>query len=274
MSFLSDDDVLLPGFYAHALDTLARHATARFFCGQAVNYNARDGTHGLHPGKDWTSRVYRAGEAADLMVRRLFTWTASVFDTALCRELGDFPDDIFVDLVFLGRAAARHPFVVSLRPCAVFRTWDEGFSTCEAPQDAQRRFAASLRDLREDPEVSREAYEAMRRHLEGQPAALLGRRLRRAFEGGAWEEFDAAARALEALDPGGRERRVLRAVGRRRASWPRLVGALQRLLRWRRARRKRARHVEGRMAFEDLVARYAPVLLPEGGAVAPQAARR
>ena len=261
MSFLSDDDLLFPGFYAHALATLERHPDARFFCGQTVTYDGRDGSHGVRPTKGWTSRRYAPGEATALMVERLFTWTSSVFSIDVCHALGDFAPDSFEDVVFLARAAARYPFVTSLQPCSLFFGWEEGFSQAVDAAEAARRYAATARVLAEDPAVDRGALAHIETYLDGRASALLAGRLRRAFLAARWTEFDDAAAALEGLGPVKSSRRRMIALGRRRERHPGLVRAARAALGWHRAWRKRAKGGGTALGLDEVVARYAPVLL-------------
>ena len=266
MSFVSDDDALLPGFYAHALGMLERHPQARFFCGQTVTWNAYDGTHGLHPSKEWGSRSYAPAEATELMVRRPFTWTSCVFSTEVVRQLGRFSESDFEDIVFLARASARHPFVTSLRPCAVFTGWAQGFSHAVSPEETVARYEKTAEAICADEAVPPGLHSAIRAHLEKQPRSLLSRRMRRAFLDSTWPAFDAAADALEALGPQkASQRRMIRlGRGRQRHRWR--VATARRLIRWHRAWRKRAKGAGGTGTFEEVAERYAGDLLGAGAA--------
>ncbi len=254
VSLLSDDDALLPGFYAHALARLAAHPQARFFAGHVVRWRAEDGRHGLHPSSGWEERLYAAGEATALMASRLLTWTGCVFATEIFDVLGPMRPDTFADALFQIRAAAAYPFVVSLRSGAVFTNWGEGALRTMDGAELAARAAATFEALCADPAVSREARAAMRPYWEGLPASTLIRRLKASVRESDDEAFVRAAADLHTLGGLGLGGRWLLFAGRRRRTFP----FLARLLRHHLLRRRARRHGAGAsLSFEEVLTQYA-----------------
>lgn len=265
VSLLSDDDALLPGYFAHALACLEEHPEARFFGGQVVTWNEQDGTHAVRPTKEWTSRLYQAGEATALMARRLLTWTGCLFDRALFDEQGPFTEGSFGDAVFQVRAAARHPFVVSLKPCALFTNWGEGSVHAMSGAELVARAEATLAELAADDHVRPADLAAMRGYWEDLPRATLTRRLKAALRDERWKAFDTAAAELEQLGGPKLGQRLLIWAGRRRKDFRFFMRAGQRHVQKRRGKRKRAAASGAKLTFEEVAARYAPVLLESNG---------
>jgi len=256
VSILADDDVLLPGFYAHAIERLERHAEARFFCGQTVVYYADDGTHRLNPNKGWNEGLVEAGAATGLMARQLFTWTGCLFSREVCDAAGPLIDGSYIDLVFMVRAAARFPFVVSLAPCAVFRSWSEGSFRAMEAEEVTCAYRVSLEALLSDPALGAFDREAIRAWLEALPQRVLGHRASQAFGASDWERFDRASAALATTRKVKLGRRLQIYAGRRRNRHPHLL----QLVRWLLQRRSGVPAGAEVTPFEELVARYAAVL--------------
>ena len=111
-SILSDDDYLLPDFYARAVAALERQRDAAFWAGITLNVDAR--------GKVWDARVagwpreglYSPPEGAFLMTSgRAPVWTGVLFRTDVLTDWG-YPDHEAggpFDLDFLLRLAASRP---------------------------------------------------------------------------------------------------------------------------------------------------------------------
>jgi len=264
VSLLSDDDALLPGFYAHAMERLRAHRQARFFGGQVVGWNAQDGRHGLHPDGGWSSRLYEAGEAGALMARRLLIWTGCVFATDLFAESGSLSEDTFGDLDFQVCAAAAHPFVASMKPCAVFTIWPGGALQGMSGAELRARAAATREAIATQAHLSPADGEAIRSYLDRLPVATLTRRLKAALREGRLEAFDRTAADLQGLGRLRLGQRCLIWAGRRRGLLGFVRRAYGRHLVHRRARRRQ--HTEGpeTLTFEEAMVHYAPLLAGPG----------
>lgn len=133
-SLLSDDDYLLPGFYARALAALEAAPNAMFWVGCTLGCG--------EDGKIWDARVmrwprdglYSPPEGVIQMCHGLApTWTGIVFRTEVLRQSG-FIDPRTAgpsDLDFLLRLASRHDFLLERVPVAVFTFNPSSFSATE-----------------------------------------------------------------------------------------------------------------------------------------------
>lgn len=119
-SILSDDDVLLPGFYERAAHTLAANPNAGFYASQCYTFSELTGRARLRPRRLWSPGPHAAGTHAPAMLREHFTWTSCVFSRAMAQQLGPLDGVLMIDILYLLRACAAFPFVVDLSPGAVF----------------------------------------------------------------------------------------------------------------------------------------------------------
>ena len=120
-SFLSDDDLILPGLYEEAIEALEREPSAMFFAAATI-YLDFDGNFTGQTLHGWQSGVHYppAGLYSILRAGNPF-WTSVVFRHEAASQVGLLPDAGLVsDRDFLIRIAARFPFVVSKTPGAVF----------------------------------------------------------------------------------------------------------------------------------------------------------
>ncbi len=120
-SFLSDDDFVLPEFYETALAGFESHPDAMFSSTDVI----RVGKHGniLNTALEtWTPGFYHPPDGLmAIMERGHSEWTGILFRKAVVEVVGLLDRELFIiDIDFILRSAARCPFVVSKRPCAVF----------------------------------------------------------------------------------------------------------------------------------------------------------
>jgi len=261
-SFVSDDDLLLPGFYEHALRVLRRYPDAGFFCGRVIIHDPEDGSHACSPGGGWRDGPYRAGEAVVPMVKHMFTWTSVLFSTAVARRVGPMMHFNMSDLLFMARAAALSPFVVSMRPCAIFTSWRHGTFHSMSIDEIAASFATVSEELSRLPMISKQDATELAGYLSDKPRALAGRRLKRALAMGDWATFDELSSHLEGqrLSIG---RRMHLKLGRMRERHPRLVECVRRLIARRQAWDRRRRSAGGAATAEQLLVQYAPGLTSE-----------
>ncbi|MBV8222330.1 MAG: glycosyltransferase family 2 protein [Candidatus Eremiobacteraeota bacterium] len=124
-SFLSDDDYVLPGFFARAVSALDENPGAGFFAGSTLEHDVEGGVR-FAPLLSWPREGrYEPSESVLRMLGNKHpTWTGVVFRTQALRAAGGFDRaaaavlDVDVEL----RVAARAPIVVSFAPCAVYTT--------------------------------------------------------------------------------------------------------------------------------------------------------
>jgi hypothetical protein len=149
-SILSDDDLLLPGFHARAARALTEHPGAGLYCSQTVKFTLADGTQRLRPRQGWQPGPHPAGEHTPRMLSEHFVWTACVFTRALRDELGPVDPAPMGDGLYLASAVAARPFVVDMRPGAIFCT---GLTNTSS--------GLSLEQLRANVDASRRVTGAM-----------------------------------------------------------------------------------------------------------------
>lgn len=123
-SFLSDDDFLLPWFYAEAMQNLERFADAAIFAGSSIVMNEKGKI--THVGlTSWEKEGYYAAlDSFKKVLQGDFPpWTSLVFRKEIQGGEGDVLDQetgIAFDVDFLLRKLARFPLVISKKPCAIF----------------------------------------------------------------------------------------------------------------------------------------------------------
>jgi glycosyltransferase involved in cell wall biosynthesis len=171
VSFLSDDDRLLPGFFAAAMRELVRHPEAGLFAGSTLELDASESVR-YAPLALWPREgLYEPAEALLRMLgNRHPTWTGIVFRSdALTRSGGlDRAASMALDLDAELRVAARYPIVVSFAPCAIYAPHGGSFSAGETPAviPAYERIIANIEAVETLPAaVRRRAVERLRRQL-------------------------------------------------------------------------------------------------------------
>lgn len=217
-SFLSDDDFLLPDFYRLAVEAFERHPGARFFCAQTIVLEPRSGARSLSPRGRWAEGFYPAGHHAARMCEQLFLWTACVFAADVRRLLGPLPAIPAVDLLYMVSAAALFPFVVAMKPGAVFTELTTSASATMSVADLGASYGHMQEHCAELPGVPAEDRDELRRALDRSLAANVRLSFQRALAARDWERLEDAARFLRARDVLGGKERVLAFLARHRGS--------------------------------------------------------
>jgi glycosyltransferase involved in cell wall biosynthesis len=121
-SILSDDDVMLPDFYAEALRGLEIYPEAIFSAGSVVNMTQEGQVIGVTLSSWPHDGYFSPPEGLYAMLGgRHPIMTAILFRREVIDIYGGIDPDIVVsDLDFEVRIAARFPFVISKRPCGIF----------------------------------------------------------------------------------------------------------------------------------------------------------
>jgi glycosyltransferase involved in cell wall biosynthesis len=174
-SLLSDDDLLLPGFYDAAMESLFAHPEAAFFAGSVVCMTDA-GRIRYMPMTHWERQGLFAPETGfvNTVGASYLIWTGIVFRTAVFRQSGglDLACGAAADIEFVARIASRHSFVVYKEPCAIcvnhpgsgsmlpklqnlWPGWqimmqkisDNAYVTSEAKQEAIRRLSTDLSNI-------------------------------------------------------------------------------------------------------------------------------
>ncbi|MHB8424933.1 MAG: glycosyltransferase family 2 protein [Gammaproteobacteria bacterium] len=130
-SFLSDDDVLLPGFYATAVKDLEEFPDAAFWCGVTVTMTP-DGTFYTARVADWPRfGLFTPPEGVLQMIKGSQPcWTSVLFRRMVIDQVGPLNEQLEgpSDLEYLLRIAVHNPFIASKHPGALFLLHPESFS--------------------------------------------------------------------------------------------------------------------------------------------------
>jgi hypothetical protein len=122
-SFLSDDDVLLPEFYATGLRALTQEPDAMLFAGSTLEFG-EDGTLRYVPLAYWPreGRYDPPESMLRMLDNRHPTWTGVLFRRELIERIGLLDEAVpaAMDFDYEIRAASRYPIVVSFKPCAAW----------------------------------------------------------------------------------------------------------------------------------------------------------
>jgi hypothetical protein len=130
------------------------------------------------------------------MLEHHFLWTGVVFHVRVREALPPFEPVPLVDVLYLAKAAAAFPFVVSLRPGAVFRmTGTNAHLTVTAAELERTRTAMqeAVRGLPLAPAPRADAEAAVEQNVRG----VAHRALREAFADQRMEAFAALAVYME-----------------------------------------------------------------------------
>ena len=122
-SFLSDDDLILPGFYQDAMEKFSLYPDAIFYAGETIRLDGKGRILATFLASWPREGYFLPRESLPFMLRvRHPTWTAIVFRREVLTDVGrlDLEVDAPADLDFMFRAAARFPIIISKKPCAVY----------------------------------------------------------------------------------------------------------------------------------------------------------
>lgn len=176
-SFLSDDDLLLPGFYESAMDALARNPGAGFFAGSVISMS--DLGRVLHVSlESWDREGWftpHDGFHKTLVGTSHPTWTGIVFRTASARDAGglDLCCGAAADLEFVSRLASRFPFIISKKPCAICLSHSGSFSRLPKVADVWPGWHRIIIKTRNNPYLSTESKCRATRELSYELIRLL-----------------------------------------------------------------------------------------------------
>ena len=170
-SFLSDDDVLFPGFLTTAVRELDRYPDALMFAGSTLEFDD-SGTVQYAPVARWPREGrYDPPEAVwHMLGNRHPTWTSILFRRAVVDRIGllDKQAGAPCDLDYELQVAAHFPIVISFEPCAAYvrhaqaRSQREDTSVVAGYQHIAEKFRA---DAALAPRVRNEIANAIERQL-------------------------------------------------------------------------------------------------------------
>ena len=133
--FAAADDLVLPGFFALALQMLAAHPQVGLFCGDTVLVDGESGArHGLRPAVS-PSHDACAVDAEDCrrMLRRFDNWMvtgSSLIRRDALDDAGGLDETLgsFADGYLLRKIALKRGFCYAPRPVAIWRIFASGVS--------------------------------------------------------------------------------------------------------------------------------------------------
>jgi hypothetical protein len=231
-SFLSDDDLLLPGFYTTTVAALQKEPDAMFAATQVVIADGKGRMLSVE-GRGWRPGLYRPPDGLLEMLRRgHISWTGILFRRELLEWVPglDPETDPVIDIDFELRAAARTPFVICDRPGAILVLQSSSLSARARLSDTWPGWRKTMANLTEDASVPAAVRERVGRILDRQLAARVFRVGRAAARQGRIPEADQVADLL--VDRYGRRLQalVLRRMARVCAALPPARKGLARLL--------------------------------------------
>lgn len=130
-SFLSDDDVLLPGFYAAAMAGFQEYPDAMLWAGVTVRMDPAGRVYDARVERWPREGLYAGAQGVAQMTGGLApTWTGAVIRRDVLETVGLLDEAVGApsDLDWILRIAARHPFIICKRPVALFVIHPESFS--------------------------------------------------------------------------------------------------------------------------------------------------
>lgn len=130
-SLLSDDDILLPGFYAKAISDLRHNPSARLWAGVTVRMTDAGQVYDAHVEQWPREGLYSGMEGLTHMASgHAPVWTGVLVNSDVLSTVGplDGAAGSASDLNWLLRIAARHPFIVSTQPVAILTLHPNSFS--------------------------------------------------------------------------------------------------------------------------------------------------
>ncbi len=198
-SILSDDDFLLPGFYQHALASLAEHPEAMFWVGETLCVDEL--------GTIWDARVDRWSREGlfnppegimAMMHGRAPTWTGIVFRRELLDRIGFLDQETLgpSDLDFMLRAASQ-PFVLSKFPSAVYLLNTESFSATQPLSAFWPGWQKMFLNVQANEALDENTRSAVLNALHEDAQRMLFRRGANALVGGRYDFAREAAQALQ-----------------------------------------------------------------------------
>jgi glycosyl transferase family 2 len=179
-SLLSDDDVLLPGFFEKAVEALDRYPDA-IFSALATIQTDETGRVTLVPLANWDDGVYRPPNGLLTMLEKGHPeWTAILFRRDVLEKVGtlDLEAGAPADLDYELRIAARWPIVISTEPGAIFVTHSGSVSATARLENvwpAWQKIDANVQREESIPHESRlRAHEQIMRNFQQRYLALGG----------------------------------------------------------------------------------------------------
>ena len=172
-SFLSDDDALLPDFYATAMRKLEAFPDAAFWAGTTI---VMDDEGVVRDATNWPEAHYTAPDGLLAMIANNYMiWTSMLFRTQPISTLGGLDPDVGapIDTDFMLRIAARFAFITSPDPAAIWSCHSESSTVAADPAFIWPGWLKTMRNITDDErlpadlrlQVGRSLNDQVRRQL-------------------------------------------------------------------------------------------------------------
>jgi glycosyltransferase involved in cell wall biosynthesis len=147
-NLLSDDDFLLPDFFARAIYALRNNPKAAFFSGGLLQADDAGHVVGFPCYGSEGQQTYWPPQLFHLLAPYTRTWTSALFRRTMLDSLGGLKKEIAYSFPvdFVLRSATRYPAVLSDIPCAVFTVHPASISTAESLKILESLLDLSLFD--------------------------------------------------------------------------------------------------------------------------------
>jgi Glycosyl transferase family 2 len=145
-NLLSDDDFLLPGFFAEAVSALQSDQGAGFFFGGVLSADLEGQVMGFPHFKSEAGQTCSVPRLFQLLAPNTRTWTSILFRRPLLKFLDGLKTETSyaADSDFILRSAVRYRAVLSNTPCAVFTFHPESTSVSRFPETFESLLSLAL----------------------------------------------------------------------------------------------------------------------------------
>ena len=199
-SFLSDDDVLLPGFYEQAIRSFDRFPDAMFWAGITIRMTPNGTVYDARVESWPREGLFEPPESLFEMIGGLVpTWTGVMFRRQVVDKVGllDKATSGCMDLDFSMRIAARYPIVVSKYPAAIFLMNPESFSEVGPFTAFWPGWLKMLRNVAATESLSNDARARLELLMNSDIRRMLFRRAASALSKRDYKFVDQAAQVLQ-----------------------------------------------------------------------------
>jgi glycosyltransferase involved in cell wall biosynthesis len=198
-SLLSDDDMLLPGFFERALNDLEAFGMAMFWAGLTVRMTSNGTVYDARVELWPREGLYSPPEGLfELAHGKAPTWTGVVFRREVLDRVGLLDLEVRApsDLDFILRIAAHYPFLLRKQPVAVFVLNPESFSEQSPLADHWPGWLKMIGNVAAVDSLSGQARERISDMLNADARRMLLRRSANALQKGNYAFARQAARVL------------------------------------------------------------------------------
>lgn len=195
---LSDDDLVLPGFFERAMAAFGQYREAMFVASPVILVDPNGRVLKLDGG-GWPAGLYRPPQGLRTLVDRgHFIWTGILFRRELIDEVGvlDPATGSSSDLDFQLRAAGRHPFATVAEPGAIFYWHPASPSSHPALNHFWPTWPRIIDKVRTDEAVPVDVRDAVARRMEQRLRRLMLLVGLYATTRGRWDDAAGAADVL------------------------------------------------------------------------------